>query len=181
MTATNPNVNAVQWFSDNIFGDLHAAAGDGVRPALQVYIIRDLYIFRHQLGFFGARGYLCLYLPRQLTKEQVVSVISLIAATKPPGVAESRVVCCGSARSLQFLSSVCVPEVPRRSSTPASSLPSPHPHRQISAGSHPRTCNPPRQGRRPEHPGESAEINFSFSYVRSTDTVIHRRSPRRKE
>ena len=42
VTATNPNVNIVQWFGDNIFGDLQATAGGGVHPALQVDAIRYL-------------------------------------------------------------------------------------------------------------------------------------------
>jgi exportin-2 (importin alpha re-exporter) len=49
VTATNPNVNIVQWFGDNIFGDLQAAAGGGVHPALQVDAIRYLYTFRYQV------------------------------------------------------------------------------------------------------------------------------------
>ena len=62
VTATNPNVNIVQWFGDNIFGDLQAAAGGGVHPALQVDAIRYLYTFRYQVGFilFFARDHLCL-------------------------------------------------------------------------------------------------------------------------
>ena len=52
VTATNPNVNIVQWFGDNIFGDLQAAAGGGVHPALQVDAIRYLYTFRYQVRFF---------------------------------------------------------------------------------------------------------------------------------
>ncbi|KAN0129449.1 Cse1 domain containing protein [Lactarius tabidus] len=61
VTATNPNVNLVQWFGDNIFGDLQAAAGGGVHPALQVDAIRYLYTFRYQF-----------------TKEQLVSVLPLL-------------------------------------------------------------------------------------------------------
>ncbi|KAI9448619.1 armadillo-type protein [Lactarius psammicola] len=61
VTATNPNVNIVQWFGDNIFGDLQAAAGGRVHPALQVDAIRYLYTFRYQL-----------------TKEQLVSVLPLL-------------------------------------------------------------------------------------------------------
>ena len=34
VTATNPNMNIVQWFGDNVFGDLQAAAGSGIHPAL---------------------------------------------------------------------------------------------------------------------------------------------------
>ena len=48
MTATNPNVNIVQWFADNIFGDLQAGAR-GVHPVLQVDAIRYLYTFRYQV------------------------------------------------------------------------------------------------------------------------------------
>jgi exportin-2 (importin alpha re-exporter) len=49
VTATNPNVNIVQWFGDNIFTDLEAAAGSRVHPALQVDAIRYLYTFRYQV------------------------------------------------------------------------------------------------------------------------------------
>ena len=71
VTATNPNVNIMQWFGDNIFGDLQAAAGGGVHPALQVDAIRYLYTFRYQVRFVSSMriGYLCLHLSRQLTKE----------------------------------------------------------------------------------------------------------------
>ncbi|KAH8981961.1 CAS/CSE protein [Lactarius hatsudake] len=61
VTATNPNVNIVQWFGDNIFGDIQAAASGRVHPALQVDAIRYLYTFRYQL-----------------TKEQLVSVLPLL-------------------------------------------------------------------------------------------------------
>ncbi|KAN0129949.1 Cse1 domain containing protein [Lactarius tabidus] len=60
MTAMNLNVNIVQ-FSDNIFGDLQAAAGGAVHPALQVDAIRYLYTFRYQF-----------------TKEHLVSVLPLL-------------------------------------------------------------------------------------------------------
>ena len=80
VTATNPNVNIVQWFGDNIFGDLQAAAGGGVHPALQVDAIRYLYTFRYQVRLVSSSrfGYFNLYLPRQLTKEQLVSVLPLL-------------------------------------------------------------------------------------------------------
>ena len=80
VTATNPNVNIVQWFGDNILGDLQAAAGGGVHPALQVDAIRYLYTFRYQVRLVSSSrfGYLNLYLPRQLTKEQLVSVLPLL-------------------------------------------------------------------------------------------------------
>ena len=48
MTATNPNVNIVQWFADNIFGDLQSGAS-GVQPVLQVDAIRYLFTFRYQV------------------------------------------------------------------------------------------------------------------------------------
>ena len=66
VTATNPNVNIVQWFGDNIFGDLQAATGGGVHPALQVDAIRYLYTFRYQVCFASSArvGYLCLHLSR---------------------------------------------------------------------------------------------------------------------
>ena len=57
VTATNPNVNIVQWFGDNIFGDLQAAAGGRVHPALQVDAIRYLYTFRYQVRSFLARSH----------------------------------------------------------------------------------------------------------------------------
>ena len=41
-------MNVVQWFADNIFGDLQAGAG-GVHPVLQVDAIRYLYTFRYQV------------------------------------------------------------------------------------------------------------------------------------
>ena len=80
VTATNLNVNIVQWFGDNIFGDLQAAAGGGVHPALQVDAIRYLYTFRYQVRLVSSMRvcYLSLYLPRQLTKEQLVSVLPLL-------------------------------------------------------------------------------------------------------
>lgn len=40
-------MNIVQWFADNIFGDLQAGAS-GVYPVLQVDAIRYLYSFRNQ-------------------------------------------------------------------------------------------------------------------------------------
>ena len=87
MTATNPNVNIVQWFGDNIFYDLRAATGGGVHPTLQVDAIRYLYTFRYQVRFASSTrvGYLSLYLPRQLTKE-----LGAAAATESPRVAGSR-------------------------------------------------------------------------------------------
>ena len=57
VTATNPNVNIVQWFGDNIFGDLQAAAGGRVHPALQVDAIRYLYTFRYQVRSFFSRSH----------------------------------------------------------------------------------------------------------------------------
>ena len=80
VTATNPNVNIVQRFGDNIFGDLQAAAGGGVHLALQVDAIRYLYTFRYQVRFVSSTRvcYLYLNLPRQLTKEQLVSVLPLL-------------------------------------------------------------------------------------------------------
>jgi exportin-2 (importin alpha re-exporter) len=80
VTATNPNVNIVQWFGDNIiFGDLQAAAGGGVHPALQVDAIRYLYAFRYQVRLSLRRAWSSvLYLSRQFTKEQLVSVLPLL-------------------------------------------------------------------------------------------------------
>jgi exportin-2 (importin alpha re-exporter) len=48
VTATNPNVNIIQWFADNIFADLQANAS-GVHPVLQVDAIKYLYTFRYQV------------------------------------------------------------------------------------------------------------------------------------
>ena len=60
VTATNPNVNIVQWFGDNIFGDLQAAAGGGVPPALQVDAMRYFYTFRYQVRIvFPTRVVVC--------------------------------------------------------------------------------------------------------------------------
>jgi exportin-2 (importin alpha re-exporter) len=78
MTAMNLNVNIVQ-FSDNIFGDLQAAAGGAVHPALQVDAIRYLYTFRYQVRLSLRRAWLSvLYLSRQFTKEHLVSVLPLL-------------------------------------------------------------------------------------------------------
>lgn len=49
VTATNPNVNIISWFADNILGDLQSGAG--VHPVLQVDAIRFLYTFRYQVLF----------------------------------------------------------------------------------------------------------------------------------
>ncbi|KAI0248954.1 importin alpha re-exporter [Lactifluus subvellereus] len=62
VTATNPNVDIVQWFAENIYRDLQVGAG-GVHPVLQVDAIRYLYTFRYQL-----------------TKEQLVSVLPLLSS-----------------------------------------------------------------------------------------------------
>jgi exportin-2 (importin alpha re-exporter) len=48
VTATNPNVDIVQWFAENIYSDLQVGAG-GVNPVLQVDAIRYLYTFRNQV------------------------------------------------------------------------------------------------------------------------------------
>ena len=76
---TNQNVNIVRWFSKNIFGDLQAVVGSGVHPALQVDAIRHLYTSLYQVRSVSSTrvGYLCLHLPRQLTKKQLVSVLPL--------------------------------------------------------------------------------------------------------
>ena len=60
VTATNPNVNIVQWF-----GDLQAAAGGGVHPALQVDAIWYLYTFRYQVRFASSTrvGLLRVHVP----------------------------------------------------------------------------------------------------------------------
>lgn len=41
-------MNIVQWFADNILGDLQAGAS-GVQPVLQVDAIRYLFTFRYQV------------------------------------------------------------------------------------------------------------------------------------
>jgi exportin-2 (importin alpha re-exporter) len=83
VTATNQNVNIVQWFADNIFGDLQAGT-DGVHPVLQVDAIRYLYTFRYQVCF-KACVIMTIYdklfpdlFSQQLTKEQLVSVLPLL-------------------------------------------------------------------------------------------------------
>jgi hypothetical protein len=48
VTTTNPNVDIVQWFAENIYRDLQVGAGD-VHPVLQVDAIRYLYTFRNQV------------------------------------------------------------------------------------------------------------------------------------
>ncbi|KAI0321195.1 Cse1-domain-containing protein [Amylostereum chailletii] len=58
VTSTNPLVNVVQWFGDNIFQDLQSVT---VHAVLQVDAIRYLYTFRNQL-----------------TKEQLLSVLPLL-------------------------------------------------------------------------------------------------------
>ena len=69
VTATNPNVNIVQWFGDNIFGDLQAAAGGGVHPALQVDAIRYLYTFRYQVRFVSStRVVVCALISRDSSR-----------------------------------------------------------------------------------------------------------------
>jgi exportin-2 (importin alpha re-exporter) len=84
VTATNPNVNIVQWFAENIYTDLQVGAG-GVNPVLQVDAIRYLYTFRNQvregllimLTFIRPRANIY---PIQLTKEQLVSVLPLLSS-----------------------------------------------------------------------------------------------------
>ena len=73
-------MNIVQWFSDNIFHNLQAAAGSGVHLALQVDAIRYLYTFRYQVRIASSTrvGHLSHYLLRQLTKEQLVLVLPLL-------------------------------------------------------------------------------------------------------
>ncbi|TFY78460.1 hypothetical protein EWM64_g5554 [Hericium alpestre] len=61
VTSTNPLLDVVQFFSDNIFQDLQANLGT-VHPVLQVDAIRFLYTFRNGL-----------------TKEQLLSVLPLLA------------------------------------------------------------------------------------------------------
>ena len=80
VTTTNLNVNIVQCFGDIIFGDLQVAAGGGVHLALQVDAIRYLYTSRCQVRFASSTrvGCLSLYLPRQLTEEQLVLVLPLL-------------------------------------------------------------------------------------------------------
>jgi exportin-2 (importin alpha re-exporter) len=48
VTATNPNVDIVQWFVENIYSNLQADTGS-VHPVLQVDAIRYLYTFRYQV------------------------------------------------------------------------------------------------------------------------------------
>ncbi|CEH16542.1 Nuclear export receptor CSE1/CAS (importin beta superfamily) [Ceraceosorus bombacis] len=59
-SSMNALVNVVQWFSDNVFGDLQADS-DSVHPILQVDAIKYLHTFR-----------------QQLTKEQLLSVLPLL-------------------------------------------------------------------------------------------------------
>jgi exportin-2 (importin alpha re-exporter) len=64
-------VNIVQWFGDNIFGDLQAAAGGGVHPALQVDAIRYLYTFRYQVRFklfISTRVVICTFISRDSSR-----------------------------------------------------------------------------------------------------------------
>ncbi|TRM64668.1 armadillo-type protein [Schizophyllum amplum] len=60
VTSTNPRVNVIEFFSNNVFQDLQAAAGT-VNPILQVDAIKFLYTFRNQL-----------------TKPQLISVLPLL-------------------------------------------------------------------------------------------------------
>ncbi|KAF8513582.1 CAS/CSE protein [Hysterangium stoloniferum] len=62
VTSTNALVKVVDWFAENVLGDLQAAPGS-VHPILQVDAIRYLYTFRNQL-----------------TKEQLVQVLPLLVA-----------------------------------------------------------------------------------------------------
>ena len=73
-------MDIVQRFGDNIFRDLQAAAGGGVHSALQVDAIRYLDTFRHQVRFASSTrvGHPSHCLPRQLRKEQLVSVLPLL-------------------------------------------------------------------------------------------------------
>ena len=80
MTATNPNVNIIQWFADNIIGDLQASASS-VHPVLQVDAIRYLYTFRYQVllrVLMRSWPPSNTYVLGQLTKEQLVSVLPLL-------------------------------------------------------------------------------------------------------
>ena len=43
-------MKVVDWFAENVLGDLQAAPGT-VHPILQVDAIRYLYTFRNQVGF----------------------------------------------------------------------------------------------------------------------------------
>ena len=60
VTSTNPLVDVVEFFSQNVFQDLQADTGS-VHPILQVDAIRFLYTFRNQL-----------------TKQQLLSVLPLL-------------------------------------------------------------------------------------------------------
>ncbi len=100
VTATNPNVNIVQWFGDNIFGDLRAAASGRVHPALQVDAIRYLYTFRYQVRFFCSRSRV-LRIHLCLSAHEGATGLCAAAAPEPPRVPGSRGVhvCCGGTRS----------------------------------------------------------------------------------
>ncbi|KAI0296781.1 armadillo-type protein [Multifurca ochricompacta] len=78
VTATNPNVNVVQWFADNIFGDLQAGAGN-VNPVLQVDAIRYLFTFRNQLTKGQLVSVLPLLLNRLESKDVVVYTYATVA------------------------------------------------------------------------------------------------------
>ena len=101
MTATNPNVNIVQWFGDNIFGDLQAAAGGGVHPALQVDAIRYLYTFRYQVRFASSTRVCYLNFLSPATAHEGTTGLGVTAAIESPRVAGSRGVHvrCSGARS----------------------------------------------------------------------------------
>ncbi|KAF8264735.1 hypothetical protein EI94DRAFT_1703007 [Lactarius quietus] len=52
VTATNPNLNIVRWFNDNIFGYIQVVTGGRVQPTLQVDVW-CLYTFRNQARVVG--------------------------------------------------------------------------------------------------------------------------------
>jgi len=52
VTSTNALVDVVAFFSEHVYADLHAGAGE-VHPILQVDAIRFLYSFRNQVYFLN--------------------------------------------------------------------------------------------------------------------------------
>ncbi|KAI0262819.1 Cse1-domain-containing protein [Gloeopeniophorella convolvens] len=78
VTATNPNVDIVQWFADNIFSDLQSTAVS-VRPVLQVDAIRYLYTFRNQLTKDQLNSVLPLLLTRLESTDVVVYTYAAVA------------------------------------------------------------------------------------------------------
>ena len=88
MTATNSNVNIVQWFGNDIFSDLQAAASSRVNPALQVVAIRYLYTFCYQVRFYYSFDHMRSSVPA--TVHGGATGLSAAAVLEPPRVAGSR-------------------------------------------------------------------------------------------